>query len=156
MKKMKKSGLFKTVLICFSLTVLLTSCGMFRLPTTIRCGFSQEMVTMLRDTYELTIPDSAEFIKGYYDNAFRDPGVFLLFEVPDDEFQQIFSENWQYNWQFSENASKRLAGAEMLENPIEGTNKFKLKSDTYSIFAHTENGRVQCAFHGGGPPQTIA
>ncbi|MGN0172241.1 MAG: hypothetical protein ACI39E_05630 [Acutalibacteraceae bacterium] len=152
MKKMKKSGLFKTVLICFSLTVLLTSCGMFRLPTTIRCGFSQEMVTMLRDTYELTIPDSAEFIKGYYDNAFRDPAVFLLFEVPDDEFQQIFSENWQY----SEYTSELLAGAEMLEIPIEGSYKFKLKGDTYLIFAHTENGRVQCAFHGHGPPQIIA
>ena len=149
---MKKSGLFKTVFICFSLTVLLTSCGMFRLPTTIRCGFSQEMVTMLRDTYELTIPDSAEFIKGYYDNACRDPGVFLLFEVPDDEFQQIFSENWhysEYDLSFSEQAN-------MLENPVEGKYKLNGKLFTYLIFAHTEDGRIQCAFHGDGPPQTIA
>ncbi len=108
------------------------------------------MVTMLQDTYELTIPDSAVFIKGYYDNAFRDPGVFLLFEVSDDEFQQIFSENWN----FSEYGGETLDGSNMLENPIEGT--YKLGGATYLTFAHTEDGMVQCAFHGDNPPDTIA
>lgn len=50
-------------------------------PEEIKEGFSTELVDGLKSRYGITIPDGADFIKGY-NVIFRDSSVVVLFEYP--------------------------------------------------------------------------
>lgn len=59
----------------------------FDTPTKIKKGFSQELLDTLSDQYQISIPEDAVFLKGINTNAFRDPSVVVLFELPVDTNQ---------------------------------------------------------------------
>ncbi len=59
----------------------------FDTPTEIKKGFSQELLDTLSDQYQISIPEDAVFLKGINTNAFRDPSVVVLFELPVDTNQ---------------------------------------------------------------------
>ena len=51
-------------------------------PTEIESGFSDRLLSMLEDRYDLRIPKDARFVGGYFTNAFRDPEVVVAFDLP--------------------------------------------------------------------------
>lgn len=69
-------------------------------PTQIENGFIPELTEMLSEKYGLTIPENAEFIRGDYTNAFRDPAAVIEFRLPaateDMLFDRLLSdEKWE-------------------------------------------------------------
>lgn len=64
-------------------------------PTIIKTGFNNARVKMLKERYELEIPESAIFISGYYDNAFRDPSIHITFKVLEKDFDALIRNNWK-------------------------------------------------------------
>jgi|GEM_PF-1869062 hypothetical protein len=75
-------------------TSILTSC--YWEPTEIKQGFSSEMVEMLNDKYGLIIPQSAVFIKGYYDNAPKDDCIWIAFTINKDDVENLLvSDKWE-------------------------------------------------------------
>ncbi len=75
-------------------TSILTSC--YWEPTEIKQGFSSEMVEMLNDKYGLIISQSAEFIKGYYDNAARDACIWIAFTINKDDVKNLLvNDKWR-------------------------------------------------------------
>lgn len=57
--------------------------------TEIKKGFSDELLSVLDTQYQITIPDDAVFIKGINTNAFRDPMVVVLFEIPVEPYKKL-------------------------------------------------------------------
>ena len=78
-----KSIRFLAVFVCLAaLAVILGGYAVFS-DTTIHCGFSEDMKEWLADQYSLCIPDSAQFLEGYYEPEIaRDRFVYITFTVP--------------------------------------------------------------------------
>jgi len=57
-------------------------------------GFSTELTEMLKEDYELIITEDVVFVKGYYDNRFLDPALWIYFKVPEDQFNDLFIDYW--------------------------------------------------------------
>lgn len=65
--------------------------------TYIEEGFTSKLTDVLQRQYEVTIPESAELITGYYDNAFKDNCLYLVFTIDAEDIETILSENWEIN-----------------------------------------------------------
>ena len=83
-------------ILCVALVILLVAIGLYlglcyKLwntsvePTEIQQGFSQELLNALESRYGITIPEEAQFIKGYNCLDMRDSYVSILFECPVSE-----------------------------------------------------------------------
>lgn len=112
------------------------------LPTTIETGFSDELVGMLNEKYELSIPDSAVFLGGYYDNAMQDDAVHIAFTVPKEDFKGMFSEKWSEDlysgWDIS-------AYKDYIDFEIQGVRRFSGEMFTSLKYsAPDENGVISC------------
>ena len=108
---------------------------------------------MLSETYGLNIPSSAVFIKGYYDNAFRDPSVLIAFTVPKDDFDSMF-ENNNRNWREESNDISSFYEG-LFDNEIEFENRYSLGGFTFLFFSHMDGEDTLCAFHGHHPGNPI-
>lgn len=71
-----------SILTCFA--IVLSYMWTPAAPTEIS-GFSPELIESLNTKYQISIPENAKFIKGIYTNAFRDPGIVIMFEFPNDD-----------------------------------------------------------------------
>ena len=112
----------------------------------IESGFSEKLTNLLSERYEINITDSAEFVSGYFDRAFRDPSVTIYFSIPEEDFEKLFCDNWQ----------KDNTGYSSI---LDDEWKFEI-SDTYIyinelytalICSEAENGIIKCAFTGRHP-----
>ena len=81
--------------------LLLTSCSALfehalseMEPREIKEGFSDALVSILAEQYDLHIPESAVFIKGSVDPALMDSSLYLLFDVKADETAGMLGDLW--------------------------------------------------------------
>ena len=81
------------IFVSLILALSLTSCTASG-PLTIESAFSEKLVTLLSEQYELNIPESAEFVSGYFERAFRDPSVVIYFTVPENEIERSVCKGW--------------------------------------------------------------
>lgn len=138
--------------VCFLVSLILalslTSC-MASGPLTIESGFSEKLVALLSEQYELNIPESAEFVSGYFERAFRDPSVVIYFTVPENEIETLFINNWE----------KVRSGHTGLfhELDFEPKGSYLYEKELYTVLlcSEAENGRVKCAFTGRHPEKNF-
>lgn len=64
-------------------------------PTSIKHGFSKDLVALLKDQYEIDIPSSAVFISGNYDNGYQDDAIHITFKISSDKAESIYSARWR-------------------------------------------------------------
>ena len=84
---------------------MFTSCSFFSFPdkAKITDGFTNKRKKQIYDNCEVTIPNSATFIDGYYLPS-RDAVLYFLFEVPESDFELMISENWKKDFEPPESA----------------------------------------------------
>ena len=63
--------------------------------TYIEEGFTGKLTDVLQRQYEVTIPESAVLITGYFDYAFK--CLYLVFTIDAEDIETILSENWEIN-----------------------------------------------------------
>ena len=90
-KSLKKHFL---ILITIVLILSLSACSLAGGPTKIETTDFNDVQALLIEQYELCLPDSAVFVDGYFDNAFRDPGIVIAFTIKKSELEKMLSENW--------------------------------------------------------------
>lgn len=141
----------KITCIIISLAIVLSLCSCkVSGPLTIESGFSEKLVMLLSERYELYIPESAEFISGYFDRAFRDPSVIVYFTVSEAEFETVFGDNWERD-RFYDHTG---LFAELSFEP-DGSYSYTKELYTALIFSEAENGIINCAFSGRHPGKTF-
>lgn len=139
-----KKYLFAVISIIIALSLCSCSSSSF---LNIESGFSQRLTDLLSEKYELNIPDSAEFVSGYFDRAFRDPSVNVCFTVREHEFEKLFGDNWKkdshtnYSSLFSNEWSFEIAD----------TYVYSKELYTALVCSEAENGIIKCAFTGRHP-----
>ena len=74
--------------------VLLLSAGCLSSVKEIQQGFSDKLVQMLSEDYDLVIPESAVLEEGRFNKPFRDADMEIHFTIPTEDFLSIFGENW--------------------------------------------------------------
>lgn len=84
-----------TIILFISVSLSVSSCFGGK-DTIIKTGFNEERVKMLKEDYRINITSQAVFISGYYDNEFRDPALWIFFKIPEDQFDSLFIENWEF------------------------------------------------------------
>ena len=132
------------ILVSLIFALSLTSCAASG-PLTIESGFSEKLVTLLSEQYELNIPESAEFGSGYFERAFRDPSVVIYFTVPENEIETLFINNWV------KVRSGHTGLFHELDFEPEGSYLYEKELYTVLLCSEAENGTVKCAFTGRHP-----
>lgn len=139
-----------SILIC---CVLLTGCLSNIQPQEIESGFSEELVQMLADLYEMAIPDSAVFVKGYFDNAMRDPTVWIVFEIDESDLDNMLSDAWR------DDTNSYTYDADVFDHLVEIDVRqyytYTGEMFTYLYCSAEVDGKVTCAFHGRHPGNAI-
>ncbi len=89
----------KIVIITFSIFVILSlsGCSFDGVPTEIETTDFYDVQALLEEQYELSLPESVVFAGGYFDNAFRDPSITVMFTIEQSKFETMLSENWIEN-----------------------------------------------------------
>lgn len=113
----------------------------------IESGFSEKLTNLLSEQYEVNIPESAEFVSGYFDRAFRDPSVTVYFTVSENDFEKLFGDNWQND--SLTNYSSLLDDEWNFE--IADTYVYGKELYTALICSEAENGIIKCVFTGRHP-----
>jgi hypothetical protein len=127
------------------ITILfISSCDISPDPTPIKNGFSSEMQDLLKDRYELTIPESAIFIDGYYDNEYQDNAVHITFKIPTDVENNIYSSNWE-----------DYSGDNYNKDGIIRTMSFKSIRYTYLWYYESDGKYTKIKFQGTFPGKTV-
>lgn len=141
----------KTACIILSLILMISfaGCSFFgTAPLEIESGFSDKMMSLLSERYELSIPDSAVFIKGYFDRAFRDQSLIVSFTVDSDELEEMFVANWE-KLDNPQNYTGSF-GSEFDFEPVGGY-AYQKELYTYLLFTENGNGTLSCYFTGRHP-----
>lgn len=140
----------KTVCAILAILLLLSfsGCTFFSTgPLEIKSGFSKKLVSLLSERYELNVPDSAVFIDGRFDRAFRDPSVIICFTVEADNFEEMFIGNWE-----KENSGY---GHGFFENDysFDPDGGYLYQKELYTCLLYTDNGdgTFTCYFNGRHP-----
>lgn len=99
----------KCLIICIIFTVIIsiTSCS-FDQQSKIKNGFSNELVSLLKEKYHVSIPKDAIFIEGYYDNALQDDSVHIKFKVSSDLCNSLYDGDWSLCATDSEQVEKSM------------------------------------------------
>ncbi len=132
------------VFVSLIIALSLTSCNISG-PLTIESGFSEKLVALLSEQYELNIPESAQFVSGYFERAFRDPSVVVYFTVPENEIETLFIDNW------AKVRSDHTGLFRELDFEPEGNYLYEKELYTALLCSKAENGTVKCAFTGRHP-----
>ena len=107
--------------------------------------FYPELVAMLREKYDLNIPEDAEFISGYYDNQPQDDWFHLTVKIPKEKFGSLFGDGW------SEVVADDPMG--IRNEHIAGTKEHK-KSGESLTYDNTVDGKIEMRFSAMRPPAT--
>ena len=141
---------------CIVLTVIMllsfSGCSFFSTgPLEIESGFSRKLVSLLSERYELIIPESAVFVDGRFDRAFRDPSVTVCFTVDADELESMFAGNWEketsgYGYGFFEN-----------DYSFDPAGGYLYQKELYTCLLYTDNGdgTLTCYFTGRHPGRSF-
>ena len=141
---------------CIALAVIMllsfSACSFFSTgPLEIESGFSRKLVSLLSERYELIIPESAVFVDGRFDRAFRDPSVIICFTVEADELESMFAGNWE-----RENNNYGLG---FLENDysFDPDGGYVYQHELYTCLLYTDNGdgTLTCYFNGRHPGRSF-
>lgn len=123
----------------------MTGCFSFEPPpTVIEQGFTKELKDMLYKKYELTIPPTAEFIEGYYDNWLQDPSVHISFKIYEEDFYCLTGEHWE------KSDNDRRSYDDLFEDNITLENQLTYQNEIYTTLFYSEpDGEIiTCAFFG--------
>jgi len=134
--------------------MLLSGCLMNIVPRQIKSGFSEELVSMLADKYQLTIPASAEFITGYFDQALQDPSVHIAFTVSATDLPLMLSDAWMDDSKSHSTPSDSFFN-DLIEMEPQQYFTYTGEMFTYLFCSAPENGRITCAFIGRHPGNPI-
>ena len=127
-------------------------------PTQIENGFTPELTQMLSEKYGLTVPENAEFIRGYYTNAFRDPAVVIEFKLPaateDTLFDRLLSdEKWEPNPSQADPALQNtLIDSDTVYQKVVDSSD---REYTLLFYTVTSDGSISCCFYGHHPGDPI-
>ena len=128
--------------LAFIMIISLSSCDPDPAHTTIKNGFSNDLVDMLKKQYHVTIPKEAVFIKGDYD-GFQDPVVSIKFKIPSDLCDTLYDDTW------TEGSIETFSGS---NDGIERVMEYKDEEYTYLGYYHvSDDGTVKVHFQGGNP-----
>lgn len=141
---------------CIALTVIMllsfSACSFFTIGyLEIESGFSRKLVSLLSERYELTIPESAVFVDGRFDRAFRDPSVTVCFTVDADELESMFAGNWE------EDKSHKHFGLFINDYSFDPDGGYEYQHELYTCLLYTDNGdgTLTCYFHGRHPGRSF-
>ncbi len=145
---MKKAVL--SVLLCLCCLSLAGCMGPF--PERIAPEKFEDVTTQLAEQYELTLPSSAEFVGGYYDNAFRDPSLTVAFTVARSELDAMLSEHWK---EASVVGKPAILKDQLALDDFTPDGQYHLETELYTFlwYTQTEDGRLLCLFSGRNPIQ---
>lgn len=145
----------KIVFIIFSIILIfsLSSCSLLGGPTKIETTDFNDVQALLIEQYELCLPDSAVFVDGYFDNAFRDPGIITVFTIEKSELEKMLSENW-VEADYIDEPNSFLADSSVIESfSVDKKYDFKGEQFTFLWCDDTENSNYTCVFHGHHPSE---
>lgn len=141
---------------CIALAVIMllsfSACSFFSTgPLEIESGFSRKLVSLLSERYELNVPESAVFVDGRFDRAFRDPSVIICFTVDADELESMFAGNWE------EDKSHKHFGLFKNDYSFDPDGGFEYQKERYTCLLYTDNGdgTLTCYFHGRHPGRSF-
>ncbi len=86
----------KIVAICLvilSFSIVLSGCDFFTSYFELD-GISDNMSEAITEHYGLTIPQTAEFVRGHIDKGFRDPCIIVVFRVPQNDLRLAMDSEW--------------------------------------------------------------
>ncbi len=139
-------------IICSIVLILsLSACSLATVPTEIKTTDFHQVQALLDEQYELSLPDSAIFIGGYFDNAFRDPGIVVAFTIQKSELEKMFSENWVEAGYIDE-PNNFLADSSVTES-FSADKKYDFQGTQFTFLWCDDlgNDRFTCVFHGHHP-----
>ena len=142
--------------VCFVLTAILlltfSGCTFFSTgPIEIKSGFSNRLTSLLSERYELNVPESAVFVDGRFDRAFRDPSVTVCFTVDAAELESMFAGNWE------EDKSHKHVGLFINDYSFEPDGGYEYQKERYTCLLYTDNGdgTLTCYFTGRHPGRSF-
>lgn len=112
-------------------------------PIPIHEGFSDALKDMLRERYELEIPDSAEFESGQMEFSLRDPYIGVYFSVPEADFESMFSDAWYKGEKYNGGAPD---GFEAVDGRY-----YNGKPRAQLYYTEPVDGRISAYFYGVAP-----
>ena len=139
-------GIFSVLLV-----LSLSSCSLAGVPTEIESADFNDVQALLEEQYELSLPDTAVFIDGYFDNAFRDPSVIIVFTIEQPYFEQMLSENWIVAG-YVDGPNDFLEDQSALES-FSADKKYDFQGEQFTFLwcDDLENGSYTCVFVGHHP-----
>ena len=148
---MKKISLIiLSIILVFSLSGCLST-----KPTKIDSSDFENAKSLLEEQYELTLSDSATFIGGYFDNAFRDPSVIVVFTIEQADFEMMFSENWVESGYIDE-PNSFLVDSDVLESfSTDKKLDYQGAQFTFLWCDALENDTYRCVFCGHHPKENF-
>ena len=97
------------------------------------------------------MPDSAAFFDGYFDNAFRDPGIVVAFTIEKSELEKMLSENWVEAGYVDEPNSFLLDSSIIESFSVDKKYDFQGAQFTFLWCDDLGNDSYTCVFHGHHP-----
>ena len=141
------------ILITIVLILSLSACSLAGGPTKIETTDFNDVQALLIEQYELCLPDSAVFVDGYFDNAFRDPGIVVAFTIKKSELEKMLSANWVEAGYIDE-PNSFLADSSITESfSVDKKYDFQGEQFTFLWCDDLENDNYTCVFHGHHPSE---
>ena len=138
------------IVISFILMFSLSAC-IAGIPTKIESIDFDNVKNLLKEQYELNLPDSATYIGGYFDNAFRDPSIIVVFSVEQTDFETMLSEKWVESGYLDE-PNNFIGDNDILESfSTDKKYDFQGAQFTFLWCDILENGSYYCVFYGHHP-----
>jgi hypothetical protein len=141
------------ILITIVLILSLSACSLVGGPTKIETTDFNDVQALLIERYELCLPDSAVFVDGYFDNAFRDPAIVVAFTIKKSELEKMLSENWVEAGYIDE-PNSFLAYSSITES-FSADKKYDFQGEPFTFLwcDDLENDNYTCVFHGHHPSE---
>lgn len=141
------------ILITIVLILSLSACSLAGGPTKIETTDFNDVQALLIEQYELCLPDSAVFVDGYFDNAFRDPGIVVAFTIKKSELEKMLSENWVEAGYIDE-PNSFFADSSIIESfSVDKKYDFQGEQFTFLWCDDLKNDNYTCVFHGHHPSE---
>lgn len=121
--------------------LLATGCNFFRGYFQID-GFTDKLLEALKTEYGITIPDSAEFIKGNMSLVPQDPSITIYFTLPEDCVEPMLSSDWE---------ESTTVTTLINETSSDRTWRKEVKKTGFLFVTQPEDGLVTALFSGDNP-----
>ncbi|BAL01439.1 hypothetical protein OBV_42400 [Oscillibacter valericigenes Sjm18-20] len=146
--------LTKIFVMILSAGILFSFCGCTDIidkafsPSEIKDGFSDKWLKTLSDEYSITIPESAAYLKGYYEPG-QDFSVHMLFTVDAADFDGMVGDDW------SEDAKDHTFGDEWYTDLTDlKLSHYYVYTKQYTVLFYSDadkDNKITCAFVGWRP-----